>query len=80
MSNFLVNSERFIHRHGNSKDFMQNMLNAYNWYLSRNDSGLHIIGARMALYNFHRYPAHRRAFWKLYLHHKNEFFKAYINA
>lgn len=80
MSNFLANSERFIKRHSANKDFMQNMLNAYNWYLSMNDSGLHIIAARMALYNFHKYPSHRRAFWKLYLQHKNEFFRSYINA
>jgi len=80
MSNFLANSERFIKQHSDNKDFMQNMVNAYNWYLSMNDSGLHIIGARMALYNFHKYPAHRQAFWKLYLQHKNEFFKAFTCA
>ena len=77
MSNFLANSERFIKRNANTKDFMQNMVNAYNWYLSMNDKGIHIIGCRMALYNFHKYPAHRLAFWKLYIHHKNEFFKVF---
>ena len=80
MSNFLANSERFIKRHSTNKDFMQNMVNAYNWYLSMNDKGIHIIGCRMALYNFHKYPGNRIAFWKLYIYHKNEFFKAYINA
>lgn len=80
MSNFLTNSERFIKRNAGNKDFMQNMVIAFNWYLSMNDSGLHIIGARMALYNFHKYPANRLVFWKLYIHHKNEFFKAFTGA
>ena len=79
MSNFLANSERFIKRYSPNNDFAKNMINAYNWYLSMNDPGLHIIGARMALYNFHKHPAHRLAFWKLYLQHKNEFFRVFTS-
>ena len=80
MSNFLKNSERFIQRNKTDKNFMQNMVNAYNWYLQQSDNGIHVIGCRMALYNFHKYPAHRLAFWKLYIHHKNEFFKVFTEA
>lgn len=80
MSNFLKNSERFIQRNKTDKNFMQNMVNAYNWYLQQSDKAIHVIGCRMALYNFHKYPAHRLAFWKLYLKHKNEFFKVFTEV
>ena len=79
-TNFLNGCLSFNRRHSNSKTYMQDMINAYNWYLSQNDDGIHVIGCRMALYNFHKHPAHRLAFWKLYLHHKNEFFKAFTEA
>lgn len=79
-TNFLNGCLAFNRRHSNSKTYMQDMITAYNWYLSQGDDGIHIIGCRMALYNFHKHPVHRLAFWKLYLHHKNEFFRVFTHG
>lgn len=79
-SNFLNACLSFNRRHSNSKTYMLDMVNAYNWYLSQGDDAIHIIACRMALYNFHKYPSHRQAFWELYLDHKNEFFRPFTDA
>ena len=78
-SNFLNACLAFNRCHANSKTYTTDMINAYNWCLSQADDAHHIIGCRLALYNFHKYPSHRIGFWKLYLYHKNEFFRVFTD-
>ena len=74
MTTFLAHNLRYINRHKTDNNFTENLLNAYNYYLAINDlTAMHIIGCRLALYNFLKH--HRsKAFWLLYLYHKNAVF------
>lgn len=74
MTTFLAHNIRYINKNKSDLNFTENLLNAYNYYLAINDlSAMHIIGCRLALYNFFKH-SHYTPFWLLYLYHKNAVF------
>lgn len=75
MTTFLKHNLYYLNKHKQDPNFTQNLLTAHNYFLSQDAQiPLHIIGCRLALYNFQKHPSKRRQFWQLYLQHKNGVF------